>query len=169
MESTSRPAPLTVSAGSVVAAFARVPDPRRAASIVYTLPAILARAVAAILANQRSVLAIAEWGARQDTGLLAALGFPAGRTPCQSTLQRLFRHLDGDALSAALSAYFAPSAAPAPGDLPQGIAVDGKAQRGRLLFAHDGCPGHALSAFCHDAGIVLAHEPIDASPDKAEA
>jgi len=29
----------------LVAAFARVPDPRRAASIVYTLPAILALAV----------------------------------------------------------------------------------------------------------------------------
>ena len=28
---------------------------------------------------------------------------------------------------------------------------------------------HALSAFCHDAGLVLAHEPIATSPDKAEA
>ena len=28
---------------------------------------------------------------------------------------------------------------------------------------------HALSAFCHDLGIVLAHEPIDDGPGKAEA
>ena len=45
--------------------------------------------------------------------LLAALGFLDGRTPRQSTLQRLFRRLDGDALAAALTAYIAPFAIPA--------------------------------------------------------
>jgi predicted transposase YbfD/YdcC len=170
MESTPVVAALSVSPASVAAAFAQVPDPRRAASVVYPLPAILALAVAAILANHRSVLAIAEWGARQTAAMREALGFPDGRTPCQSTLQRLFRQLDGDALAARLSAYFAPAAAPAP-DAPvaQGVAIDGKAQRGRLRFAHTGCPVHALSAFCHEPGIVLAHEPIAAGADKAEA
>jgi predicted transposase YbfD/YdcC len=127
-------------------------------------------AVAALLANHRSVLAIAEWGARQDAAMRTALGFPAGRTPCQSTLQRLFRQLDGDAVSAALSACFAPHAAPAT-TVPatQGVAIDGKAQRGRLRFAHDGGTVHALSAFCHDEGVVLAHEPIEAGAEQAEA
>jgi predicted transposase YbfD/YdcC len=161
---------LTVSAESLAAAFAAVPDPRRAASVVYPLAAILALAVAALLANHRSVLAIAEWGARQDRTLLAALGFATGRTPCQSTLQRLFRQLDGDALAARLSAYFTPGAAPATSaPTTQGVAIDGKAQRGRLRFGEEGCPVHALSAFCHDAGIVLAHEPITAGPEQAEA
>lgn len=102
--------------------------------------------------------------------MLTALGFPDGRTPCQSTLQRLFRHLDGDALAARLSAFFAPAAAPAP-DAPaaQGVAIDGKAQRGRLRFAPTGGAVHALSAFCHEQGVVLAHEPIGAGADKAEA
>jgi hypothetical protein len=50
----------TLSPGSLAAAFATVPDPRRAASICYPLPAILAMTVAAILANCLSVLAIAE-------------------------------------------------------------------------------------------------------------
>jgi predicted transposase YbfD/YdcC len=170
MESTPVLAPLSVSPSSLAAAFAQVPDPRRAASVVYALPAIPALAVAAILANHRSVLAIAEWGARQDAPMLAALGFADGHTPCQSTLQRLFRQLDGDALSARLSACFAPGAAPARGTAPQGVAIDGKAQRGRLRFAAEGGPlVHALSAFCHEQGIVLAHEPIAAGPDKAEA
>jgi hypothetical protein len=35
-------------------------DPRRAASVVYPLPALLALAVAAILANHWSVQAVAE-------------------------------------------------------------------------------------------------------------
>ena len=47
------------------------------------------------------------------------------------------------------------------------MAIDGKAQRGRLRFAAAGCPVHALSAFCHEQGIVLAHEPIVAGIDKA--
>jgi predicted transposase YbfD/YdcC len=170
MQSTPVPSPLTVSATSLAAAFAQVPDPRRAASVTYPLSAILALAVAAILANHRSVLAIAEWGARQDAPMLAALGFADGRTPCQSTLQRLFRQLDGDALAARLTACFRASAVPAtPVAPPQGIAVDGKAPRGRLRFGGNGCPVHALSAFCHDLGIVLAHEPITAGVDKAEA
>jgi predicted transposase YbfD/YdcC len=170
MESTPSPHALSVSPTSLAAAFAGLPDPRRAASVRYPLPVLLALAVAAILANQHSVLAIAEWASRQDADLLIALGFPNGRTPCQSTLQRLFRQLDGRALASCLTRYFAPSATPPPPDPaaalpPQGIAIDGKAQRGRLRFAGGGCPVHALSAFCHDHGIVLAHEPIAAATE----
>jgi hypothetical protein len=107
------------------------------------------------------VLAIAEWGARQSPEVLRTLGFPAGRTPCQSTLQRVFSKLDGHALSAALGAHFAPMVmAVSAEDRAQGVAVDGKAQRGRLPFQDGGCPVHALTAFCHKHGLVLAHEPI---------
>jgi predicted transposase YbfD/YdcC len=170
MQFTPPADPIAVSATSLAAAFAQVPDPRRAASVRYPLPAILALAVAAILANHHSVLAIAEWGARQDAATLAALGFPTARTPCQSTLQRLFRHLDGHAMAARLSACFGARTRPktsAPAG--QGVAIDGKAQRGRLRFARGGCPVHALSAFCHDTGVVLAHEPIAAGLEPAEA
>jgi predicted transposase YbfD/YdcC len=155
---------------SLAAAFAGVPDPRRAASVTYPLAAVLALAVAALLANHRSVLAIAEWGARQERALLAALGFPTSRTPCQSTLHRLFRQLDGDALAATLAAHIAPLAVPTvPVAGAQGVAIDGKAQRGRLRFDRPGCPVHALSAFGHEDGLVLAHEPITHGADKAEA
>ena len=104
--------PPSVAPASLAGAFATVPDPRRAASVTYPLAAVLALAVAALLAGQRSVLAIAEWGARQDGSLLASLGFPTDRTPCQSTVQRLLRRLDGDALAAALTTHVAPATAP---------------------------------------------------------
>jgi len=170
MQSTPLAGPMVVSPTSLAAAFAQVPDPRREASVVYPLSAILAMAVAALLANHLSVLAIAEWGARQDATMRTALGFPTTRTPCQSTLQRLFRQLDGHAVATMLTACLGPSALPAsPAPATQGIAIDGKAQRGRLRFAHTGSPVHALSAFCHDCGVVLAHEPIAAGADKAEA
>lgn len=100
------------------------------------------------------------------TSLAAA--FADGRTPCQSTLQRLFCKLEGAVLAQILTAGFAAAATPAAATL-QGVAIDGKAQRGRLRFPTDGGPVHALSAFCHEQGIVLAHEPILTHVDKAEA
>jgi predicted transposase YbfD/YdcC len=164
------PAALAVSPQGLLAAFAAVPDPRRQASIDYPLPALLALAVTAILANQHSPLAIAEWAARQGEALLAPLGFRDGRTPCQSTLHRVFAALCGEGLAGALGAYFARAAAPDPGARGgQGVAFDGKAQRGRLQFQVGGSPVHALTAFCHGHGVVLAQEAIDCGADKAEA
>ena len=162
--------PLSVSPRSLAAALAHVPDPRRHASVTSALAAILTLAVAAILANHLAVLASAEWGARQSPDVLRPLGFPDGHTPCQSTLQRLFSKLDGHVLAAALSAHFAPPVVPVlEGDAVQGVAVDGKAQRGRLPFQEGGCPVHALTAFCQEHGVVLAHEPIVQGADKGEA
>ena len=97
-------APAHLAPHSLAAAFTRVPDPRRAASVAYPVAAVLSLAVAAILANQLSELAIAQWGARQSADLLRALGFSDGRTPCQSTLQRLLCKLDGQTLAEALRA-----------------------------------------------------------------
>src|SRR2546430_10997873 len=137
---TPRSVPLSVSPRSLPAPFAHVPDPRRHASITYALPALLTLAVAALLSNHLSLLAIAAWGARQTPALLRTLGFPSGRTPCQSTVQRLFSRLDGHALSAALGAHFAPVAVPFPVAAGgAGVAVVGKAQRGRLPFLDGGC------------------------------
>ena len=48
------------------------------------------------------------------------------------------------------------------------MAIDGKAQRGRLAFTADG-PVHLLSAFCHDPGVVLGQVPITVQEDKPEA
>ena len=160
--------PLRVGPRSL-AAFVRVPDPRRVASVAYPLAAVLSLAVAAILANALSELAIAQWASRQPAELLRALGFLEGRTPCQSTLQRLFCKLDGQALAKALSAHFAPVAVALP-VVPgsRGVAIDGKAQRGRLPFQTGGCPVHALTAFCHERGVVLAQEPIERGEDKSE-
>src|SRR5437763_4054029 len=69
------------------AAFATLPDPRQR-RCTYSLPALLTLAVAALLSNQRSVLAIAEWGQRQAPPIRVALGLPPDRAPDQSTLHR---------------------------------------------------------------------------------
>jgi predicted transposase YbfD/YdcC len=173
-ESASHPSldiRVPVSPSALLAAFASVPDPRRRRGTRFSLAAILALAVAAILSNHLSVLAIAQWGASRDPDLLRLLGFTQGVTPHQSTLQRLFCRLTPDPLSAALTRHFALSTRSERPRGSQGVAIDGKAQRGRLAFPSSGCPVHALSAFLHEQGIVLAQEPIDpAGPsEKAEA
>lgn len=175
MESTAPTVAATTSAApclavpppTLLAAFATVPDPRREASVTYPLPAILALAVAAILCAHTSVLAVAEWGARQSTELLQQLGFATGTTPCQSTLHRLFRKLDARAVAAALRRVF-----DAPADRErgaQGVALDGKAQHGRLACAADDRVVHLLTAFCQEQSVVLAEEPIEQGAAKAEA
>jgi len=154
----------------LLAAFAAVPDPRRARGRRFALAPVLALAVAAILSNHLSVLAIAQWGARQRPEVLGDLGFRDGTTPHQSTLQRLFRKLDPAALSAVVGRYFA-AAAPAPQERgSQGVAIDGKAQRGRLAFAATaGGTVHALTAYAHDTAVVLAQEEICSTAAKIEA
>jgi predicted transposase YbfD/YdcC len=159
-----------VSPACLQAAFAAVPDPRRAQGRRFSVAAVLTLAVAAILANHTSEQAIAEWGADQDAAIKRALGFPKGVTPHQSTIQRLFRRLDPVHLTAALARVFDPSPVGERARGEAGIAVDGKAQRGRLPFAAQvGAPVHALTAFCHEAQVVLTALPIDSRADKAEA
>jgi predicted transposase YbfD/YdcC len=175
MESTAPTSPQTtaheashpVSPQSLLAAFAEVPDPRRAASVIYPLPAILALAVAAVLCASVSVLAMAEWGARQSPELLARLGFAAGDTPCQTTLSRLFRTLDARAVATALRTCFAGPTARDRG--AEGVAVDGKAQHGRRQFETNPSVVQVLTAFGTEQSVVLTEEPIDQHADQQEA
>jgi len=150
-------------------AFAAVRDPRCRQGRRFTVAALLTLAVAAMLANHLSPFAIAQWGAEQDAASKRAMGFPKGVTPHASTFHRLFRRLDPAVLSSAVTAHFAviiPSGARG----AAGIAIDGKAQRGRLAFAtRPGCPVHALSACTHETGAVLAQEEIVGDAEKAEA
>lgn len=164
MQSTASPRVWTVSPESLAAAFAQVPDPRRAASVRYPLAAVLSMTVAAVLSGQQSVLAISEWAARQSATVLSALGFSDTQTPCQSTLQRLFVSLDGGAVGQVLSAVVA-AADQRDDRIRDGIAIDGKAHRGRLHSTEGGCPVHAVSLVCQRTGLVLAQEPIAAPND----
>ncbi len=150
--------------------FSSVPDPRRRQGTRFSLAAILTMAMAAILSNHLSVLAIAEWGASQSRNLLHRLGFPRGIAPHQSTIQRLFRRLDPLTLAAALASYATILTAPtALARGSQGVAIDGKTQRGRLAADPTAGTIHVLSAFCHDLGIVLAQVPISSTAQKTEA
>lgn len=151
-------------------AFAHIPDPRRKQGTRYSVAAILSLAVVAVLANHTSVLAIAEWAARQTRHVRRALGFRRTTTPHQTTIQRLLARLEPADVAAAVERVFDPCTA---GDVrhrgSQGVALDGKAQRGRLRHgATPTHPIHAVTAFCHDLGGVLAQLVVDAKQHQAE-
>src|ERR1700682_4530834 len=84
----------------------QVKDPRRKQGKRFSIPSILLLALAAILSNHLSELAIAEWGAGQSEERKKALGFENGVTPHQTTIQRLFRRVNADEVEAAFRAIF---------------------------------------------------------------
>jgi len=144
--------------GSLAAALATVPDPRRPYGWRPDYPpiplvALLQLSVAAILCGARSLYAIAQWShdrLEDNPELLIALGLPPERSPCVATLHRVFKALDVAAFEQALSAWLAQSGV-APTDA---LALDGKTLRG--IHGED-IPGVQLvGAYAHKAQTVLA-------------
>src|SRR5258708_34834057 len=150
----------------------QVKDPRRKQGKRYSISSILLLALAAILSNHLSELAIAEWGAGQSDEIKQALGFEKGVTPHQSTIQRLFRRVNAEEVETAFRHIFlqlATSKQEQRGDCA--VSIDGKAQRGRLKFEEkNGYAVHAVSLVDHQTGMVLSHghvEKTDLEPKRA--
>lgn len=137
---------------SLLAAFARVPDPRKRRGRRHPLPAMLALSTAAMLCGARSLYAIWQWGRLQDPLVVAALGFTRPQTPAVSTLHEVFSHLDVAAFEAAVQGW-------AQGQLEgrgEAIAIDGKGLRG---IHGEELPGVRLvAAYSDGAGLVLAQK-----------
>jgi hypothetical protein len=151
--------------GSLAAALAAVPDPRRPYGwrpdrSPLPLVGVLQLAVAAMLCGCRSLYAVAQWGrerVEEAPDALAVLGLPAGRSPSVATLHRVFKGLDATAFERALGRWLAASGV----DPADAVALDGKTLRG---IHGDAVPGvHLVAAFAHRAGAVLAQAP---SPGK---
>jgi hypothetical protein len=148
---------------SLVEALAAVPDPRRRKGLRHPLTAILSLTVLATLAGMRGLEAIAQFGRDHGPALAHALGFRRGKTPAKSTLSKLFRRLDAEALEAALSRWLLARQE----DGWRAIAVDGKTLRGS---AGGEAPGvHLLTAFVPAAAAVLAQLRVDAKTNEHKA
>jgi predicted transposase YbfD/YdcC len=140
-----------------------VKDPRRKQGQRFTLTSILLLALAAILSNHVSELAIAEWGAGQSDEVKKALGFEKGITPHQTTIQRLFRKLSVEEVEAAFRGIFLhifEQDKAARG--ARALAIDGKAHKGRLKFEEqESYPIHAVSIVDHQTGIVVTQGHVE--------
>jgi hypothetical protein len=137
---------------SLLQAFASVPDPRAARGRRHPLAAILVLSVAAMLADARSLYAIAQWGRLQSAETVRTLGFTRAKTPTVSTLHEVFKILDVAAFEAALAQWAQAALAPS----SQAIALDGKALRG---IHGEELPGVRLvAAYDVETGLVLAQQ-----------
>lgn len=143
-------------AGSLAAALAPLPDPRRPygwrpGRAPLPLVAVLQVAVAAMLCGARSLSAIAQWADERradDPALLETLGLPPGRRPSVATLHRVFKALDVAAFERALGGWLEQAAG------REAVAVDGKLLRGSQ---HGAVPGVQLVAvYTHQSAVVLA-------------
>jgi hypothetical protein len=127
-------------------------------------------ALAAILSNHLSELAIAQWGAGQSEEIKKALGFEKGVTPHQTTIQRLFRRVSAEEVEIAFRDIFLSCLNKDQGQRGEcAVAIDGKAQRGRLKFEEkNGYPIHAVSLVDHQTGIVLMQGHVEKNDVKTK-
>jgi hypothetical protein len=148
----------------LLVALAGVPDPRKARGCRHRLVTVLAVAVCAVLAAARSSVAIAEWA--HDLPVSARLRLGLGRRPPrESTIRRILRRVDLDALDATLSSWLAaPLPNPPPGRV-RVVAVDGEDRSEREDSPR--CPRrgrahvHLLAAFDPASGVVLGQTQVD--------
>ena len=146
-----------------------VKDPRRKQGQRFSLTSILLLALAAILSNHLSELAIAEWGAGQSEEIKKALGFEKGVTPHQTTIQRLFRRVSAEEIETVFRRLFLHILNQDQEERGAcAVSIDGKAQRGRLKFEEENSYAvHAVSLVDHQTGIVLTQghgEKTDVEP-----
>ncbi len=146
-----------------------VPDPRHARGKQLEWTFLCSVIVCAMLSNQRTPAAIAQWARQQAAVLLAAFRPARGRVPSESTIRRTLRQVDIAALEAQLAQIIpAPRVATPTAPLPalQGQAIDGKYLRG--VGAH-GQPLELVSLVDHRSGYVLAQTAVAAHAHESRA
>lgn len=147
-------------------ALQKVPDPRDPRGVRYPLAGVLALVVTATLAGCRSFAAIGQWATETAGDNLASFGLSGGSAPDESTLRKLFAHLDADALDAALGVWMWTRTFTV--EQRRVIAIDGKTIRGARTRAGGKAP-HLIAAFDHGAGVVLGQVAVDAKSNEIPA
>ena len=142
---------------------ARLPDPRSGHGRRHPLGAILGLAVCAMLCGCRSLYAISQWGRDQGLEVSQALGFTRERTPCVSTLHRVFSRLDREAFELLLGQWLGERGLEA----GEALAIDGKRLRG---IHGEQLPGvHLVAAYAHKSGVVLGQQAVGQKRNELEA
>jgi predicted transposase YbfD/YdcC len=182
----------------LVAALAKVPDPRSRRGIRHRLVTVLALAGCAVLAGARSYVAIAEWAHDLPLGVRVRLGLTVGRaTPSESAIRRILQKVDPEAVDRAVSDWLisraartSPPTPDQPGNsapqqsAPQQIVGSGPARIAAppppRVIAVDGKSArgarhaderavHLLAAFDTSSGIVLGQSVVDGKSNEITA
>ena len=141
----------------------QIPDPRAARGKQLEWTLILGVIVSALVCQQRSVAAIAQWVKQHQTLLIATFEPARQRVPSEATLRRALRSIDLHALERHLSQQRHRARSVPPATVPviaRAHAVDGKYVRGAGSHGH----GTLLVSFvAHGSASVRSQVAV---PDK---
>ncbi len=143
----------------------RVSDPRARRGVRHRFAPVLAVALAGVLAGARSFVAIGEWVADADAGVLARLGIAGARRPCEATIRRALTRVDADLLDAVVGAWMRTRVGLLGGRWV--IAIDGKTVRGARAGAR--VAPHLVAALDHTMGVVLGQVQVAAKSNEIPA
>lgn len=140
---------------TLFAAVCQVPDPRRKRGQRFSWPFLLAVLLAAVASDQHSAHAMAHWVALHADELRRYLQPPRPEMPSESTLKRILRQIDVQALERHVTRF---TQAQASLQSPlRGLALDGKELRG--VRAH-GRRVNLVSLVQQGDGRVLAERAV---------
>jgi predicted transposase YbfD/YdcC len=152
-----------------------IPDPRNRRGRRYEWTYILTLLAAAMLAGQKSILAMSQWINMNEAALVEALKPNYERVPSYATLRRALCDVEIEHLEAHLSRYTSAldqedqasgRIETCDGTKLRGQAIDGKTLRG--ASAH-GAKVHLVSIVRHESGAVLAQTKTKAGIDEGQA
>jgi len=152
--------------GDLLAALARVVDPRARRGVRHRLTVILAIGACAVLAGARSLVAIAEWAHDLSPAVRVRLGI-GRRAPSEAAIRRTLQAVEPGLLDRVLSAWLAARTSERPAGSWRALAVDGKTVRGARIG--DGRAVHLLAAFDHLDGVVLGQTVVDGKSNEITA
>ena len=151
--------------GGLQEQLARVIDPRHRRGVRHRVDQVLVLALAAVLAGQRTFVAIGDWIQDLRPEQRAAFGCPRWgdtyKVPSEPTVRRVLQQLDADALDAVLTQWLTAETLQ-PGDA---IALDGKSVRGSGHGTRER-PVHLLSALVHRTGQVIGQVDVDSKTNE---
>jgi predicted transposase YbfD/YdcC len=155
---------------SLVEAFERVPDPRRARGIRHGLVPLLVLAACAVMTGARSFAAIGEYARDKGRLVLDTLGAD-GAVAHSATIRRVLVEVDPAGLQEAITAWSLAQLTARdrpPSDMRTRerrpvIAVDGKTVRGARTRTgdDDGRQPHLVAALDQHTGAVLAQTAVE--------
>ena len=136
-----------------------VEDGRIAGMTTYPLDEVLLTILVGLLCRMEDFDEIAMFGEEQLDWLRRFLPFENGVAPAQ-TLRRALRALDPKALQGAFSSWVASLQAKVCDQSPGVVAIDGKTLRGSKRDKSGSGALHAVSAYAHEAGLLLAARAV---------
>jgi len=140
-----------------------VEDFRVPGMVKYPLNEILLTAFTAVLCGSEDFEEIELFGNEQIEWLCEILAFESG-IPQAQTFRQIFRSLDPISLESAFSSWFSHLQ-----EYISGIAIDGKTLCGSKNKTDGSDALHVVSAYAHEAGVVLGQCKVDTKSNEITA